>query len=255
MPWKTSGPVDQRVQFIAAAQSEPAEPFSVLCARFGISRKTGYKWVERYNQGGPATLLDRPSRPRQMAHATPVALVARILDARKAHPRWGPKKLRALLRTQDPALPWPAASTVGDLLKRHGLIVPRRRRIRWSTPRADRPVPAGPNDTWCVDFKGDFALGDGSRCYPLTVTDLHSRYLFCVTCLRSTEGEPVRVEFERLFALYGLPARIRSDNGVPFATTAPGGLSPLAIGWVQRGITAERQLHRPNGDNYIAPFG
>lgn len=240
MPWKTSGPVDQRLQFIAAAQVEPAEPFSVLCARFGISRKTGYKWVERYNAGGPATLLDRPSRPRQLAHATPVALVARILDARRAHPRWGPKKLRALLRAQDPALPWPAASTVGDLLKRHGLIVPRRRRIRWTTPRADRPAPAGPNDTWCVDFKGDFALGDGTRCYPLTVTDLHSRYLLGVTCLRSVDGEPVRTAFERLFALYGLPARIRSDNGVPFATTAPGGLSPLAIGWIKRGITLER---------------
>ena len=240
MPWKTSGPVDQRVQFIAAAQGDPAEPFSVLCARFGISRKTGYKWVARYNEGGPATLLDRPSRPRQMAHATAVALVARLLDARKAHPRWGPKKLRALLQAQDPTGPWPAASTVGDLLKRHGLIVPRRRRVRWTTPRADRPVPAGPNDTWCVDFKGDFALGDGTRCYPLTVTDLHSRYLFCVTCLHSTQGEPVRAEFERLFALYGLPARMRSDNGVPFATTAPGGLSPLAIGWVKRGITLER---------------
>lgn len=240
MTWKSSGPVDQRVQFIAAIQVEDAEPFSALCERFGISRKTGYKWLARYNEGGPATLLDRVSRPRNVARATPDELVARILALRKEHPRWGPKKLRAVLSTKEPSKPWPSASTVGELLKRHGLIVPRRRRVRWTAPREDRPTPAGPNDTWCVDFKGDFALGDKSRCYPLTVTDLHARYVFTIACFRGTQATPVRAEFERLFALYGLPSRMRSDNGVPFATTAPGGLSPLSIWWIKLGIVLER---------------
>jgi putative transposase len=222
MSWKTSSPVDQRVLFIAALESEPAEVFSALCARFEISRKTGYKWVERYNAGGPAMLMDRVSRPRVLPHATPPLLVASILALRKAHPRWGPKKLAAVLRAQDDSQPWPAPSTIGDLLKRHGLIVPRRRRVRWTTRQADRPIPEGPNDTWCVDFKGDFLLGDQTRCYPLTQSDA------------------VRAEFERLFELYGLPSRIRSDNGVPFSTTAPGGLSPLSIWWIKLGIILER---------------
>ncbi len=240
MPWNASSPVDQRVQFIAAVSGDNDEPFSAVCRRFGISRKTGYKWVERYNLGGPEQLHDRVSAPRRHPKATPVDVVARVLELRKAHPRWGPRKLREVLATQWPDTHWPAPSTLGELLKRHGQIVPRRRRVRWVVPASDRPAPAGPNDTWCVDFKGDFKLGDGTRCYALTVTDLYSRQLLAVTGLRSTLGEPVIAEFERLFALYGLPARIRSDNGVPFATTAVGGLSPLSIWWARLGIVHER---------------
>lgn len=232
--------MNQRLQFIAAVEADADEPLSALCERFGISRKTGYKWIARYNAGGPATLLDRTSRPRHVARAVPTELVARILALRKDHPRWGPKKLRAVLRAQEATTLWPAASTIGDLLKRHGLIVPRRRRIRWTADHAERPTPDGPNDTWCVDFKGDFVLGDGTRCYPLTVTDLHSRYLLTIVCFTSTAHEPVQAEFERLFKVYGVPRRIRSDNGVPFATTGPGGLSPLAIGWIKRDIVLER---------------
>lgn len=240
MPWKTSGSVDQRLQFIAAVEAEPDEPFSVLCARFGISRKTGYKWRDRYNEGGPARLLDRGSRPRRSANATPDDLVARLLTLRKEHPLWGPKKLGAVLRAQDPTQPWPAASTLGDLLKRHGLITPRRRRVRWPRESLERPAPEAPNDTWCVDFKGDFLLGDRSRCYPLTVTDLHSRYLLCIEAFSSIDTLAVIACFLRLFAQYGLPTRIRSDNGVPFATQALGGLSPLSILWLKLGIIHER---------------
>ncbi len=240
MPWKKQEPVDQRLLFIAAVEQEPDEPFSALCARFEISRKTGYKWVERYNSGGPTQLHDRASAPRVLPHATSTELIARILDARRAHPRWGPKKLRALLLERDPAIVWPAASTFGDLLKRHGMIIPRCRRVRWIAPRADRPAPAAPNDTWCVDFKGDFALGNGSRCYPLTVTDLYARYVLGIDADRRIDTVAVRAHFERLFSLFGVPARMRSDNGVPFATTAPGGLSPLAIWWIKLGIVLER---------------
>lgn len=239
MPWKTSTRVDQRVQFIAAADTEVDASFSELCRRFGISRKTGYKWLERYNEGGPAQLEDRRSSPKRVAAATPVERVADILKMRKDFPTWGPKKLRRRLRTLHPDKVWPAVSTISEILKRHGLIVPRRRRVRWVTPRADRPVPDGPNHTWCVDFKGDFALGDGTRCYPLTVTDLHSRMILCITAFRSTATRPVREEFERLFATYGLPERIRSDNGNPFSTTAPGGLSALSVRWIALGIVPE----------------
>ncbi len=133
----------------------------------------------------------------------------------------------------------PRGSSGGEILKRHGLIVPRRRRVRWVAPRADRPVPDGPNHTWCVDFKGDFALGDGTRCYPLTVTDLHSRMILCTTAFRSTAEKPVMAEFERLFATYGLPDRIRSDNGTPFSSRAPGGLSALSVRWIAPGIVHE----------------
>lgn len=240
MPWKTSTPVDQRVQFIAAVGSDPDSSFSELCRRFGISRKTGYKWLARYNAAGPAALQDQRSTPRRVAAATPVERVAAILEMRKAHPRWGPKKLRARLLASQIDVSWPAPSTIGEILKRHGLIVPRRRRVRWVTPRAHRPAPDGPNHTWCVDFKGDFALGDGTRCYPLTVTDLHSRMILCTTAFRSTAQKPVIAEFERLFATYGLPERIRSDNGTPFSSQAPGGLSVLSVRWIALGIVLER---------------
>jgi transposase InsO family protein len=240
MPWKLSDAVNQRVLFVAAVEEQPDEPFSVQCARFGISRKTGYKWIARYNQGGPACLMDGLSKPTRFAHQTSDAVAMKIVDVRKAHPRWGPKKIRAVLSTQDPSTTWPAVSTVGAVLRRYGLIVPRRRRVRWHTPRTDRPTPTGPNETWCVDFKGDFLLGDGTRCYPLTVTDLHSRFVLTILCLGRIDAEAVRAEFERLFLLYGLPTRIRSDNGGPFSTTAPGGLSRLSVWWVKLGIVLER---------------
>ncbi|HEU4533485.1 MAG TPA: helix-turn-helix domain-containing protein [Polyangiaceae bacterium] len=228
----------ERVRFLALLNASD-EPFAAFCRQFGISRKTGYKWVERYEQAGPAGLHDRPPVARACPHRTPEPLVRALCELRKQHPSWGPKKLRARLEVLGQAA-LPAPSTLGSLLKANGLIRPRRRR---AYPPPDRgllaPVPR-PNDTWCVDVKGHFALGDKTRCYPLTVTDHATRYLLGCEALATADERAVRPHFERLFRAFGLPARIRSDNGPPFATVGFGGLSALAVWWIKLGIVPER---------------
>lgn len=238
MPWKETCAVDERLRFIAAV-NESDESFSELCRQFGISRKTGYKWCKRYEQFGPAGLEDRAPIPRACPHATPPEMLDLILELRKERPTWGPKKLRARLQT----LGYegvPAASTIGDILKKHGLIRPRRRRVY--PPLVPSPIqpPEQPNDTWCVDFKGHFALGDGSRCHPLTVTDEVSRYLLKCEGLAKADEASVQPHFDRAFREFGLPRRIRSDNGPPFATAGIGGLSKLSVHWIKLGIHPER---------------
>jgi len=238
VPWKETCAVDERLRFIAAV-NESDESFSELCRQFGISRKTGYKWCKRYEQFGPAGLEDRAPIPRSCPHATPPEMLDLILELRKERPTWGPKKLRARLQT----LGYegvPAASTIGDILKKHGLIRPRRRRVY--PPLVPSPIqpPEQPNDTWCVDFKGHFALGDGSRCHPLTVTDEVSRYLLKCEGLAKADEASVQPHFDRAFREFGLPRRIRSDNGPPFATAGIGGLSKLSVHWIKLGIHPER---------------
>lgn len=231
--------MDERVRFITEV-NESQESFSALCRRFGISRKTGYKWCERYEEHGPSGLEERAPIARSCPHQTAAELVAALVELRKEHPSWGPKKLKARLEALGRS-DVPAASTVGDLLKRHGLVRPRRRRVyppvMTAQPLAEATVP---NDTWCVDFKGHFALGDKTRCYPLTLTDQVTRYLLkCETVAKPDEAH-VRPHFERAFREYGLPRRIRSDNGPPFATTGIGGLSALSVWWIKLGIAPER---------------
>jgi len=233
--------MDERVRFIAALRAPDAPPFATLCASFGISRKTGYKWLARYESGGPPARRDQPPTARHFPSAIPVTVQDAVVAARKAHPHWGPKKLRAWLSARDTAVDWPAASTIGAVLQRNGLIRPRRRRPQapWRGG-TERLACDHPNAVWCIDFKGHFALGDGSRCYPLTVSDGFSRFLLACTALTEPQEGPVRAEFERVFREFGLPARIRSDNGPPFATTARGGLSALAVWWIKLGIVPER---------------
>src|SRR5215831_17999759 len=175
MPWKEICPMNEKVSFIANCSEE--ENFSALCKRYGISRKTGYKWVDRYNELGVDGLKDRPPISLIVPHRTAEEVVDAVIKARKEHPTWGPKKLRVLLATEHPQKGWPAPSTIGELLKRYGLIRPRRRRIR--TPPGTCPFPPcqAPNDVWSIDFKGHFALSDGTRCHPLTISDCASRYL------------------------------------------------------------------------------
>ncbi len=158
------------------------------------------------------------------------------MQARKEHPYWGPKKLRTLLAERDPERRWPAPSTIGETLKRHGLIRPRRRRPR--VPPGATPVERGaaPNDVWCADFKGHFALGDKTRCHPLTVSDEFSRYLLKCEGLTQPKGPPVRAQFELAFREFGLPRGMRTDNGPPFASMAVGGLSELSVWWIRLGI-------------------
>jgi transposase InsO family protein len=231
--------VDEVVQFITEVNNSQ-ESFAALCRRFGISRKTGYKWCDRYEEFGPAGLEERAPIALTCPHKTADALVTALVELRKEHPSWGPKKLKARLQalgTSDV----PAASTIGDLLKRHGLVRPRRRRVYppTMTPQALAEATA-PNDTWCVDFKGHFALRDKTRCYPLTLTDQVVRYLLKCEAVDKPDVAHVRPHFERAFHEFGLPLRMRSDNGPPFATTGIGGLSELSVWWIKLGIVPER---------------
>lgn len=239
MPWEEICSMDARMSFLVQV-NESDESFAALCRRYGISRKTGYKWVERYEQQGPAGLKDRPPLAIHHPDRVPEALVDILVATRKEHPFWGPKKLRAWLLQHRPEHLWPAASTIGDKLQDHGLIRPRRRRVR--APMSLDPLAPThqANDTWCVDFKGHFALGDKTRCHPLTLTDQHTRYLLKCEGFTEPRFEPVRHHFELAFREYGVPARIRSDNGPPFATVGMGGLSKLSVWWIQLGIIPER---------------
>lgn len=230
--------MDQRVAFIADWLRDEWT-MTELAERYGISRKTAYKWVERYQTDPAQGLLERSRAPkvhgRRMAEEVGEAVVA----LRRARPRWGPKKLRAVLDEREPARQWPAASTMGDLLRREGLSHPRRR-ARYVMPLT-QPLAAAqaPNDVWTADFKGWFRTTDGRRCDPLTIMDACSRFVFCCRILAPTE-RGVRPWFERTFRAYGLPRALRTDNGSPFATTGAGQLSQLAVWWLKLGIQLDR---------------
>ena len=232
--------MNERVKFIARYLQKD-EPFSTLCDLAGVSRKTGYKWVERYEAGGVAALEDRSRAPQSHPHAVPAEIVELILAARRRHPRWGPRKLLVLLRRQQPMRAWPVASTVGDILLKHGLVR-RRRRRRCSAPYGERLGDyAAPNAIWCADFKGHFPVGE-ARCHPLTIMDGFSRYLLRCQAMPRPLSAPVQAVFTAAFREFGLPQAIRTDNGAPFSTLAPGGLSRLAVWWIRLGIRPERIL-------------
>ncbi len=239
MPWQSSTPMDQRLQFVADYQRDSFS-MSELCERYGVSRKTGYKWLAYYEVEGPAGLADHSRRPHRTPVATPAALCDDLMALRREHPTWGAKKLLARLAKRAPDRPWPARSTACGLLKRAGMVRQRRAERRRARPPSDRVVPAYPNAVWTTDFKGHFRTGDHRYCYPLTVMDGFSRFLLdCHGMLRPTWRETQR-RFTRLFEMFGVPAVIRSDNGTPFASTALAGLSQLSVWWLQLGIALDR---------------
>lgn len=238
MPWRETSPMDQRTQFIADYQ-RGTESLTELAGRYSITRKTAYKWIDRYDAAGPAGLAERSRRPASCPHATARETVAAIVELRRHHPRWGAKKLLRLLTRRDPHHAWPARSTICDLLKRHDLIPPARRRPRVSHPGRPLTPMTAPNEIWTADFKGQFKTRDGIYCYPLTLVDGCSRYLLACQGQRSTASATARSVFHRAFAEYGLPRVIRTDNGVPFATTALGRLSALSVWWIRLGIQPE----------------
>lgn len=255
--------MDERIRLIAL-WNEQKMSVAELGRAFGISRKTVYKWVERYEEHGAAGLEDRTTVAHNRPHATPEALVSALVELRKERPTWGPKKLRARLEQRGMAAP--AASTIGELLKKHGLIRPRRRRVYPPRMPSELAQTTQPNDTWCVDFEGHFALGDKTRCYPLTITDQVSRYLLKCESVERPNTVHVKTHFERAFREYGLPLRIRSDNGPPFATAGIGGLSELSVWWMKLGISPERiepghpeqngrheRMHRTLGEETARP--
>lgn len=238
MPWRETAPMDQRTQFIADHLRE-TQTITELCDRYGVSRKTGYKWIDRYLRLGPAGLDDHSRRPHRAPNQTADEIVAAILEARHRHPAWGGKKLRALLQRRHPRWTLPGRSTVCDILRRHGLVHTRRQRRRIGHPGKPTTIMGAPNAVWCADYKGQFKTGDGRYCYPLTVTDGFSRFLLGCQGLGSTTGAEAQPVFTRLFKEYGLPLRIRTDNGVPFATTTLARLSKLSAWWVRLGILPE----------------
>jgi putative transposase len=237
MPWRVTSPMYQRQRFVLDAEHTPAA-FAELCRRYGISRKTGYKWLDRYARFGPDSLADRSHRPQQCPHATAPAVIHEILQLRKAW-RWGARKLHELLLEAHPAADVPASATIHRILVRHGRVRPRRRsRSRAHPGRPQTPI-TGPNVVWSVDFKGQFKLGNGRYCYPLTVQDAYSRYLLACDGLEGPLLQPTQQVFRRLFHTYGLPERIRSDNGQPFASCALGRLSQLSVWWLRLGVRPE----------------
>ena len=239
MLWKESSVMDERLRFVARLLE--GEPMSDLCREFQISRKTGYKILDRYKQSGSEALTDRSRRPYRYANQLPPQLEAQIVGLKKDKPHWGARKIRELLLRRLPSHDRvPARSTIHAVLDRHGLVksMPNRRPKAQGTALS---AGAHPNDLWCVDFKGEFLLGNKQYCYPLTVTDHASRYLLLCEALESTREDPAIQAFEHLFRERGLPLSIRSDNGVPFASpNALFGLSKLSVWWLRLGIAVER---------------
>jgi len=230
--------MDQKTQFIADYLREILS-ITELCELYGISRKGGYKWIDRYLREGPVGLDERSRKPRRSPNQTPDHLVAAILQARQRHPAWGGKKLLSILQKRHPHWPWPARSTVCDILSRHGLVPKQRQRRRIGHPGKPTTSILAPNDVWTADFKGHFKTGDGLYCYPLTVADGYSRYLLGCQGLRSTAVAGAKPVFTCLFKEFGLPKRIRTDNGVPFATNTLARLSSLSAWWVRLGVLPE----------------
>jgi putative transposase len=232
--------MDQRLQFITDHQ-RGLYAMTELCARNRISRKTGYKWLARYATDGARGLIERSHAPHVCPHKIDDALAALLLDARRAHPTWGPAKLLQYLAPRQAHIAsWPAVSTVADLLKRHRLVAHRRRRRPIVHPGTVPIHTTAPNDLWTADFKGQFRTRDGIYCYPLTIADQHTRYLLRVHGLLNTRGTSVRPVFERAFREFGLPLAIRTDNGVPFANTGLHGLTQLNVWWLRLGIQHQR---------------
>lgn len=240
MPWRETSPMEQRLDFVREFESE-LFTMTELAAQYGISPKTGYKWLARYDADGVGGLQDRSRRPRSSPHATDPALVKALLAHRRRHPRWGAKKLLAIAARGQPDADWPSRSTVCTLLKQHGFIESRRPRAR--TPHGPAaplmPITAA-NQVWTTDFKGEFRTGDGRYCYPLTLRDGFSRFVLRCDAFLGRTLAATRGRFERAFAEYGLPERIRSDNGGPFAGTGLGRLSRLSVWWMRLGIIPER---------------
>jgi putative transposase len=265
MPWKESSVMLERMKFIVAVKADEMS-FRDQCQRFGISRKTGYKWLGRFDEGGCDGLKNQSRAPHYCPQRIDDEIAEMILQLKHRHPNWGPKKIAGKLEALDATHLWPASSTIGELLKRHHLVKPRKKVSR--IPASSSPLlPCqAPNEVWSADFKGQFQMGNGQWLYPLTVTDNFSRFLLGCDGLLHTTEKATRDIFVRLFKEHGLPQAIRTDNGNPFATRALGGLARLSVWWIKLGIHPERiapgkpqqngrheRLHRTLNEEAIQP--
>lgn len=245
MPWKEINAMDERLRMVSNWLDEE---YSVteLSIVYGVSRKTVYKWIHRYNEFGLDGLKELTCAPHVHPNQTDEAVIGRLIEVKQEHMSWGPKKLHAFLRRREPHMNWPSISTIEKWLKRHGFVkkrVHRRHIPPYTEPFLDCDLP---NNVWSADYKGHFRTGDNRWCYPLTISDNMSRYLLTCHGLLSPCYIDTQVSFERAFREYGLPWAIRSDNGTPFAGSGRTGLSRLSIWWIKLGIRPERiELGKP----------
>lgn len=239
MSWKETCAMDERIKFIDVLLTS-GRTMTEVCEFFNVSRKTGHKWRARFLAGGRSGLKDRSRATLSHPNEMDASVKELLLSARRHHPTWGARKLLAYLLPRHLSTRFPVASTAHDLFRRHGLVKPRRRNRK--TPVYDHPFIdcAEPNAVWSADFKGQFKVGNGALCYPLTVTDNFSRYIICCRGLDSVKGSRTMPWFKRAFSEYGLPLAIRTDNGAPFASTGLGGLSMLSVWWIKLGVYPER---------------
>jgi len=240
MPWRTTLVVteeDQKLKLVSQVVHKELS-LAAACAAAGVSRKTGYKWLARYREGGASGLKPRSRAAHRHGRAMAQELARLIVGLRRRQPSWGARKLKTVLEHNHPELKIPAASTIGDLLRRKGLCRPPRRRLR-AQPAQPFAEVRGPNDLWCADFKGWFRTADGQRCDPLTISDAHSRLLLECRIVAPSYAQ-VQLLFERAFRRYGYPRAIRTDNGEPFASAGTAGLSRLSVQWLKAGIALER---------------
>lgn len=238
MPWRETCVMEERMAFVVEWQRGDIT-MAELCRRFGVSRKTGYQLIERFLAEGVDGLKDRSRAPLHHPNGVPDDLVRAVVSLRQRHPSWGPKKIRARLMRDEPAMCWPAQSTIGVILDRQGLVVHRRRPRHRAVPSALSLCSAA-NDVWGIDFKGWFRTGDGRRCDPLSLSDLHSRYVLRLQAVERCDEATIWPLLDAAFREYGLPWRMRSDNGPPFASTSLGGVSRLAVKLIKVGIEPER---------------
>ena len=239
MPWTEVNKVNLRQELIYRYLQK--EKVMDLCREYGISRKTAYKYIHRFQTFGLEGLVDRSRRPHHLVNKTDDLTEQLILKIKFDHPSWGAKKLKPFLEKHYPYISFPAVSTISAILARHGLVRPLPRRLRRSVPTTQLRTSQEPNEIWCVDFKGQFQTKDQKYCYPLTITDHYSRYLLACEALASPSTQESLPVFTECFLEYGLPRVIRSDNGSPFASIrAPYGLTQLAVWLVKLGIILER---------------
>lgn len=235
MPWQRRDPVNERLKFVAAVQLG-RKTMTELCEEYGVSRKTGYKLLARYAAEGALGLLDRSRAPLTHPNQTPASLEAQILRVRKAHPTWGSKKILAVLERDLPAEDWPSRSTIDAILQRAGVVMPRAKRSRRQPTAAPVVAADAPNDVWSIDYKGWFTVGDGTRCDPLTINDVHSRASLELRAMVAPKLQDVQRVLEASFRRLGLPEYILSDNGPPFASNGLGRLSRLGVWLLRLGV-------------------
>ena len=239
MPWKETGAMQERMKLISDYLTDQYT-ITDLADIYQISRKTVYKWISRYEDEGFDGLKERSRCPHHIPHRTEESHITRLAEIKESFPSWGPRKVVRYLERTEPDISWPSPSTAGYWFNKLGLVVqrkPRRRTPPYTEPFKDCDAP---NAVWSADFKGHFRMGNGRKCYPLTISDNYSRYLLLCRGLEHPDFVSCHRWFSWAFNAYGLPAAIRTDNGVPFAGRSKGGLSRLSVWWIQLGIVPER---------------